>query len=700
MTDPRPEFDWMSALDIARAEELIFRVRSVLFTAFALLCAAAFVLRLIPRSSLVVILTCLATGALASWVTMRHARLHRLLPFHAYVNNTIDVTAVTGIAVGSAFTQSGHLAALSPVQLVYFLIIVGSALRFHAASTMYAAVLATVQYAGLAAWAATHTARSTHDYLVADVLHPGSLALRVALLLLAGGVTVLLIRRVKDAVLTSQATQKLHARVVNEISDGLLVCDVDGRIVEANAAATDLLGVPRSVLVGLDAATVLPDPLWSILHERWARILSDGVATADGVQIPRDHGASCFVDVDARCVRVQEDTIVRVVLRDVTAEQSLWEKDSHYKRLTAMRQLATAMSHEFNNILSSIEASAFVLHEAIPDKSPEHEEVDIIRSAAARAATLVREIADLTDTRRPHASPVEVIRVVDRALSSIQPPEQAQVSVAVDVADDVLNLLGDESQLVRAIGKLIGAAYGAMLDGGKLTISARNTRIASRSREMAAGDYVTIEVADNGIGMPADMVERAFDPFQLAESHRWTGFALAGARAIASRHGGGIELTSALGRGSTYTITLPATRRQSAARKDSAEPDKSAPRKARLLLVDDDPASRRSLARVLATRGYEIHLAEDGRAALDLCESEKGAFDLVLLDMVMPGLNGKDVLAALRARFPSIKVLVVTGDADESLTREALELGASGVTHKPFDVLRLFDQVRSLTAAR
>ena len=220
----------------------------------------------------------------------------------------------------------------------------------------------------LAAWAATHTARSPHDYLVADVLHPGSLALRVALLLLAGGVTVLLIRRVKDAVLTSQAAQKLHARVVNEISDGLLVCDVDGRIVEANAAASDLLGVPRSVLVGLDAATVLPDPLWSILHERWARILSDGEAKADGVQIPRDRGATRFVDVDARCVRVQEDTIVRVVLRDVTAEQSLWEKDSHYKRLAAMRQLATTMSHEFNNILSSIEASAFVLHEAIPDK--------------------------------------------------------------------------------------------------------------------------------------------------------------------------------------------------------------------------------------------------------------------------------------------------------------------------------------------
>lgn len=699
MTEPRPEFDWMSALEVSRAEERIFRVRSILFAGIALLTGGAAVVGAVPASSLPPVLAVLAVGGLASWLTISHARKHRVSPIHAYVNNTIDITAITGVAAGSILSESHHAALLSPIHLAYFLVIIGSATRFHVASTLYAAALATAEYAAVAVWIHNHPGWASSQHALDVFVHPGSLAVRGAMLLAAGGIATYLIQRVKAAVMASHAAQKLHARVVNEISDGLLVFDEAARIVEANAAASDLIGVPRSVLLDLEAATVLPDPLWSVLHERWPRILAEGVAAAEGIQIPRDGLPSRFVDIDARSVSLHDETIVRVVLRDVTAEQSLWEKDSHYKRLTAVRNLATAMSHEFNNILSSIEASAFVLSEAIPADSPEREEVKIIRTAAGRATTLVREIADLTDTRRPHSGPVDVSRVVDKALVAGKPAEAGPVMVSAEIEQDILNVVGDEGQLVRALAKIIGAAYGAMLDGGKLTITAQNHRLSARTRDLPAGDYVQVEVADTGIGMPADMIERAFEPFPHGESRRWTGFALAGARAVVSRHGGTIDLTSSLGHGTTFRILLPATRRSTAEHPASKRPDAVASRKARLLVVDDDAGSRRSLARVLATRGYEIHLAEDGRTALDMCESEKGAFDLVLLDMVMPGLTGRDVLAALRSRFPSIKVLVVTGDADEAIAEEALQLGASGVTHKPFDVLRLFDQVRSLTAS-
>jgi len=696
MSDPRPEFDWMSALDLTRAEDRLFRLRSTLLAGFALVCGVAFVFQAIPLSSLLVLLSCLAVAAVASWMTLFFSRRRRFRPSCAFIYNTIDVTAITGIMVASMFTESPHTAALGPAHVAYFLVIIGSATRFHAASTIYASVLASAQYAAVAAWVRGHPGTAAHS-VAHDLVHPGSIAIRVAVILAAGGVTVLFIRRVRDAILVSQASQKLHARVVNEISDGLLVCDTAGRIVEANAAASELLGVARSVLLNLDAATVLPDPLWSTLHARWAEVLTDGVATAEGIPIPRDGGPSRFVDVDARCVRVQDERIVRIVLRDVTAEQSLWEKDSHFKRLAAMRKLATSISHEFNNILSTIESSAFVLSESIASDSPQQEEVKTIRGAADRATALVREIADLTDTRRPGGTPIQVLHLVDKSLALGKRGGNDGVSVRVDVPSGVLNVVGDEAQIVRALGKVIGAAYGAMLDGGKLAITARNLRVTTRTKDLAAGEYVAIEVSDTGIGMPADAAERAFDPFHSVEAARWTGFGLAGARAVVARHGGTLDLRSAIGRGTTYTITLPATRESSASTVAGDGQEPSAGRGARLLVVDDDPGSRRSLARVLATRGYEIYLAEDGKAALDLCEREKGRFDLVLLDMVMPGLSGRDVLAALRARFPSIKVLVVTGDSDEAVADEAIQLGAAGVTHKPFDVLHLFEMVRTLT---
>ncbi|MFW5740593.1 MAG: response regulator, partial [Myxococcota bacterium] len=215
-----------------------------------------------------------------------------------------------------------------------------------------------------------------------------------------------------------------------------------------------------------------------------------------------------------------------------------------------------------------------------------------------------------------------------------------------------------------------------------------------------AGEYVVIRVKDTGIGMPAELVERAFDPFFATDGRRWTGFALANVRAVVSRHGGAVDLVSNLGRGTEYTVRLPATERPIRRGVTPAAPRVASAVKVRLLVVDDEPAIRNSLARLLTTRGYDVVLAEDGRHAIELCEQHKGRFDLVLLDLVMPGLNGKDVVMALRARYPDLKVLLVTGFADQELLEEALELGAASSASKPFEVPELLGQIQELTGDR
>jgi CheY-like chemotaxis protein len=238
-----------------------------------------------------------------------------------------------------------------------------------------------------------------------------------------------------------------------------------------------------------------------------------------------------------------------------------------------------------------------------------------------------------------------------------------------------------------------------MLDGGTLRVSIKNSTSSSADGATPARDWIRITIQDSGIGLPSDVAASAFESFPSSKAGRASlSLGLPNAHTVIVRHGGSIQIRSAVGQGTTFLIRLPATSRRS--EKPRAFPSsRPAPdRQMRLLVVDDEPANRTSLARLLTMRGYQVVLAEDGPSAIRECEQNDQPIDLVLLDLLMPGMNGKDVLLALRQRRPSIKVMVVTGFAEPSLIEDAIHLGAVAVAHKPFNVPDLLDQVRKFTS--
>ena len=164
---------------------------------------------------------------------------------------------------------------------------------------------------------------------------------------------------------------------MNQVSDGLLVCNAVGRIVDVNAAACQVLGLPRSVLVDLEAFTALPARLAEVLERRWDETLHEGFIHIDGLQLDRGRDV-CIVDVTAHRVRYRGDDVVQIVLSDTTAQRRLDDRDSQYARLRSLQSLASGIAHEFNNMFASIEASSYVLTEAIPKtaagehRSPDH----------------------------------------------------------------------------------------------------------------------------------------------------------------------------------------------------------------------------------------------------------------------------------------------------------------------------------------
>ena len=684
MDRTRYEPGWMSLLDVSRTEERVCYLRIVLAALIGMVTVRAVIHGELTGVALVSFgLICM--GVAAPLLTLSVVRTRKLGTYLAYVNNAVDIGVMTGVLVAALQGQKPSIPLVMTLQFGYLLVVAISAFRMHLRSSLFAAGFGAFNVLVVAVY--LHFAPTT--------ISPGDLVVTAVILAGAGGGGAALILGVRSSVATFDEAERIHRRVLNRVSDGLLVCDSVGRIVDVNAAANEVLGLPRDVLVGLEAFTVLPKPLASYLEMRWTETLTDGLVLAENLELGEPNVR--VVDVAAYRVRYRGEFLVHVVLRDTTAERLLRDHRVQLSQLRSLRSFASGIAHEFNNMFASIDASSYVLSEAIPKSNPESMEVEIIRSETARATRLVRELHDLVDVHRPHAVPLDVVNVLERALVLGRGSSSgAPVTVSVEVAKDVWRLLGDEAQVVRALANLVGCAYSAMLDGGSLTIGAENVVINEPQDDLAAGEYVAIRVEDTGIGMPADRVDRAFDPFFGIDGCRWAGFALANVRAVVSRHGGTVELQSNLGCGTVYTVRLPATDQPLLRGVTLARRETSAC-KVRLLVVDDEPANRNSLARLLSRQGYEVVLAEDGRDAIDKCDQHKGQFDLVLLDLVMPGLSGKDVLVVLRARYPGIKVLLVTGFADQQLLDEAVEMGAVSSATKPFDIPELLGQVQSLT---
>ncbi len=699
MTPEPRDFAWMIHLDVRRTEERICLIRAGAILVFALGAIVSNACSVMPAQTLMLTLVCLTSGLVASLGLWHLIRVRQPTPTYWYATTTIDVTLVSVVLLTSLVTGSCHVALIGPSHAAYLMILVGSAIRFHVPSMLYTAGLTALELTIVSIIARIVYRPMAPNPVMDTLLSPAAIFFRPVFLLLTALLLLVLVRRAHKFVASLQDFEKVHMRMVNQVSDGFIVCSSDARIMEVNTAACELLDLSRNLLVELNATSALPGCLSTALEERWNEVLTEGFTAAQDLSIPTANHETRILDMVAQKLLYRKEHIVHIVLRDVTSQRNLAAQDAQINRLRALRAFAEETAHEFNNILASVEASSFILSEAIAESAPYYPEVKTIRNGTARATSLVRALVDLSDIRHVTAEPVILGRLLDKALATSH-PANSPVQIIQDIAPDVKCILGDEGQIVRALSHLIDFAHGAMLDGGTLRITAKNHKIAGHQDSLPPGDYVEIGLSDTGIGMPRDVAAKAFDFVASKPGRHGLGFALPNAHSIIARHGGSIQLHSSVGQGTVFTVRFPATEPTSdkASTGESTRPPASN-RRPRLLVVDDEPANRTSLARLLSMRGYEVLLAEDGPCAVRLCESQSAPFDLVLLDLLMPGMNGKDVLVALRQRFPKIKVLMVTGYADQSLIEEALASGATGVTYKPFNVPDLLEKVKKLTAS-
>lgn len=369
---------------------------------------------------------------------------------------------------------------------------------------------------------------------------------------------------------------------------------------------------------------------------------------------------------------------------DISERVELERRARNAQRLEALGHLAAGVAHDFNNIMTIILGATSLLRAEV--EGPAEVEVRAIEGAARRAVTLTEQL--LAFGRRQRYSPetfaaAEVVAGFEPMLRRTLGP---QVDLVLELAPDLNWVRADRTGFEQVLMNLVLNARDAMPGGGRLVVRGRNvTRIGRKGRPEGG---VELAVEDSGEGIPAEIQPRIFDPFfTTKDPQKGTGLGLSMIHGILDQAGGEVRFESEVGRGTTFWVTFPVA--PADAREDGSNPEASPQSPARrtgtVLLVEDDEGVRLLCRKVLERQGYQVVEASDGVAAFELLDSEPGRFDLVVTDILMPRMNGHELLAGMAARALDLPVVVMSGSADARPLSNELPLEGVVFMAKPFE---------------
>ncbi|MFO0684811.1 MAG: ATP-binding protein [Sandaracinus sp.] len=407
---------------------------------------------------------------------------------------------------------------------------------------------------------------------------------------------------------------------------------------------------------------------------------------------------------DAATARDELDRKVEARTSELRAELAtrakLEDQLRHAQKMEAVGRLAGGVAHDFNNLLTII-GSGLELVEDVGAGDPEvAAALTDAQQARQRASELTRGLLALGRKQTLDRTPTDVVAVIDVVERMVARLGGAKVRLVRRVEPGVGRVLADRGQLEQVLLNLAINACDAMADGGTLTTSVELDLLDAARADalrLPPGTYVRVSVTDTGSGIDAATRASIFEPFFTTKpAGKGTGLGLAIAHGIVTQHGGAIEVESEPGRGSTFSVLLPRTEvSPSAAADASSRPPRAASAEQTILVVEDEAAVRRSLARTLSGLGYQVVQAADGNDALRIAR-ELPAIDLLLSDVVMPGIDGPEVAAQLRARWPTLRVLFVSGYSDDRLARAGALGPRDRLLPKPYTAKTLARAVREV----
>ncbi len=493
------------------------------------------------------------------------------------------------------------------------------------------------------------------------------------------------------------------AITLDSIADAVVATDAEGRVRRMNPVAEELIGLPRREGIGRDLADVLRivDGHTREPASLVTQVQRDGkVASSHQSVLVAGGGAEHIVAHTVAPLRSPHGARggVVVVVRDVTEQVRLEEHVRQAQRMDALGQLAGGVAHDFNNVVGGILAFCELLRARVRTDDKASQYVESVMTAAERAAGLTRQLLAFARKTKAEMRSVDVHRIVDDALQLASRTFDRRIVVETKLDASPATIFAEPSLVQTVLLNLLLNARDAMLQGGRILVSTASVTVDGeqpRMREagIASGPYVLVAVLDTGEGMRGEILSRIFEPFFTTKGpDKGTGLGLAAVYGIMRDHGGGVIITSEVGRGTTVRLYFPA------AKEAEEQPPLSMARigDAHLLLVEDDALLRVPLAEGFTELGYTITEAKNGAEAVALVRDAPRAFDLALVDMNMPVMNGRDALVEMRRYAPHLTVIVLSGYLPDDQIDELLRLGAARFVQKPCRLTDLSQHVSAL----
>lgn len=505
-----------------------------------------------------------------------------------------------------------------------------------------------------------------------------------------------------------ERTHQLLRTVLGSVSDAILTIDANGRVESANPATQRLFAYTDTELIGQNVRMLMPEPDRRNHDTYITNYIQSGNPKVIGfgreVICRRKDGSTFPAELTVTEFRQDGERRFTGVLRDITSRRKLEDQFRQSQKMEAIGRLAGGVAHDFNNLLTVINGYCDLLLLNLPAEDSNRSFISSVRDAGERAASLTSQL--LAFSRKAIVAP----KVFDLKDVAVQSEKILRRLIGEDI---VLTLIlhsapcpvkADPGQIDQVIMNLAVNARDAMPTGGRLTLETRLVNVAENETAVLGsglrpGQYVELAMTDTGSGMTPEIQARIFEPFFTTKGEgQGTGLGLATVFGIVHQAGGHIGVESEVGHGTTFRVLLPYVEGLAKAA------EKVRPAVARgkevVLLVEDDVAVRQLSRLALETQGYQVLVAAGGQEALDHLQTASSQVDIVVTDVVMPEMSGRQLADSVRVKYPGMKVLFVSGYTDDAVVRHGVRDASDAFLQKPFTPFGLARKVREVLDAK
>lgn len=510
---------------------------------------------------------------------------------------------------------------------------------------------------------------------------------------------------VEDITERRQAEERLAAEkqffdtAIDALPGVFYLFDREGRLLRWNRNLERVAGYSPAEIAAMHPREFFADEERHLIEQKIGEVLQNGEATVEACLVCKDGRRLPYFFTGARTLRDQTPCVIGMGV-DLSERKKLEAQFLRAQRLESIGTLASGIAHDLNNILAPILMAEQLL--GLKEQDAESRGfLDMIAGSAQRGAEVVKQVLTFArgvEGERVLVQPRHLVREVEKIARETFP---RAISVKTNLAPDLWPVTGDATQLHQVLLNLCVNARDAMPDGGTLSLAGGNLKLGEDylfpGPGVKAGAFVVLEVADTGTGIPANILDKIFDPFFTTKEHgKGTGLGLSTVVGIVKSHGGFVNVASEVGKGTKFSIFLPATSDSGAKAPDGGPAALPSGRGELVLVVDDEESIRDVTRNLLSRHGYEALVASDGTEAVALVAQLPGRISLILTDIMMPFMDGVALVRAVRKLDPRIKVVTSSGLGQADRMAELKNLSVKTFLAKPYTAEKLLVALQEL----